>query len=89
MRALRLTLVTLAGCLAFSVAAQAKATYLIAAKKVDAGVKNCASCHTNGVKAKKGDPLTERGNWLVAQKAKKKAAEVDPAWLKDYPKKGQ
>jgi hypothetical protein len=27
----------------------------------------------------------ERGKWLVEQKAQKKAAEVDPAWLKDYP----
>jgi hypothetical protein len=27
----------------------------------------------------------ERGKWLVAEKAKRGAKEVDPAWLKDYP----
>jgi hypothetical protein len=27
----------------------------------------------------------ERGQWLIAEKAKRKAAEVDAAWLKDYP----
>ena len=26
-----------------------------------------------------------RGKWLIEQKEKHKAAEVDPAWLKDYP----
>jgi hypothetical protein len=29
----------------------------------------------------------ERGKWLVDQKAKRGAKEVDPAWLKDYPGK--
>ena len=27
----------------------------------------------------------ERGKWLLEQKAKHGAKEVDPAWLKDYP----
>ncbi|MBP1628909.1 MAG: hypothetical protein H6Q00_3384 [Holophagaceae bacterium] len=88
MRSLRFSLVALAGLLALSVTAQAKAPWTVKAKAVDSGVKNCDSCHTNGMKAKKGDPLTERGNWLVAEKGKKKAAEVDPAWLANYPKKG-
>ena len=27
----------------------------------------------------------DRGKWLVAEKAKRNAKEVDPAWLKEYP----
>ena len=28
--------------------------------------------------------LNDRGKWLAAEKDKRKAAEVDAAWLKDY-----
>jgi cytochrome c553 len=45
-------------------------------------IKNCASCHKDK-KASKND-LNEIGQWLVAQKEAKKAAECDMAWLKDY-----
>ena len=31
-----------------------------------------------------GEPMAERGKFLVDMKAKNKAAEVDLAWLKDY-----
>jgi len=88
MRSLRFSLITAAGLLALSMTAQAKAPWIAKGKEVDPGVKNCASCHEGG-KAKKGDPLTERGTWLMAEKGKRKAAEVDPTWLKDYPKKGK
>jgi hypothetical protein len=33
---------------------------------------------------KKGGDLSERGRFLVDSKTKKKAAEVDLAWLKEY-----
>ncbi len=46
-------------------------------------VKNCQSCHATE-KPKKGDALTDMGQFLMDQKAKHKAAEVDLAWLKDY-----
>jgi hypothetical protein len=29
--------------------------------------------------------LNDRGKWLMDEKAKKGASEVDPSWLKDYP----
>ncbi|MCL1908387.1 MAG: hypothetical protein FWG12_03345 [Holophagaceae bacterium] len=51
----------------------------------DAGVseiKNCASCHDS--KKPSSDNLNEVGKWLVAQKAIKKAADYDMAWLKEY-----
>jgi hypothetical protein len=46
-------------------------------------VKNCQSCHATA-KPKKGDALTPMGDFLMARKAERKAAEVDLAWLKDY-----
>ncbi len=29
--------------------------------------------------------FSDRGKWLVAEKDKRQAKEVDVAWLKDYP----
>jgi mono/diheme cytochrome c family protein len=46
-------------------------------------IENCASCHSSKT-PKKGEPMAERGKWLVEQKEKHKAEEVDLAWLKDY-----
>lgn len=46
-------------------------------------IENCLSCHVDKT-PKKGGALNERGKWLMAQKDKHKAAEVDLAWLKDY-----
>ncbi len=46
-------------------------------------VKNCQSCHATE-KPKKGDALTDMGQYLMDRKTKEKAAEVDLAWLKDY-----
>ena len=53
----------------------------------DAGVaaENCLYCHTEKMPKKDAVALGERGKWLVAEKAKRNAKEVDGAWLKDYP----
>ena len=40
------------------------------------------ACHVGT--PKKGGDMTERGKFLIKTKAEKKAAEVDPTWLKDY-----
>ncbi len=53
-------------------------------KSKDAGfadAKDCTYCHPT---AKATKELNERGKWLMDQKASRKAAEVDMAWLKDY-----
>lgn len=49
-------------------------------------IENCASCHVDKMPKKeaKGEPFNEVGKFLMAEKAKTKAAEVDLAWLKDY-----
>ena len=76
-------LLALATALALSVPVQAKPAFLKKAQELKlANVKSCASCHVGA--PKKDGNMTEMGKWLIAQKASRKAAEVDVAWLKDY-----
>jgi hypothetical protein len=42
-------------------------------------------CHNEKLPKKGAVSHNERGKWLIAQKEKKAAKEVDAAWLKDYP----
>ena len=44
-------------------------------------IQNCQSCH-----AAKPPALGELGKWLVAEKTKRKASQIDRAWIKDYKK---
>ncbi|MBL0212097.1 MAG: hypothetical protein IPQ13_14480 [Holophagaceae bacterium] len=87
MRRTQLALLAAAAILAVAGPADAKLPYVKKAK--DLGftyIQNCASCHVDKMPKKeaKGEPFGEVGKWLMAQKAKNKAAEVDVAWLKDY-----
>ena len=63
------------------------ATLDIQKKAKAAGFKaeNCLFCHVDKLPKKGASEGNERGKWLREQKDKKKVAEVDPAWLKDYP----
>jgi len=63
------------------------ATLDIQKKAKAAGFKadNCQYCHVDKLPKKGASTGNERGAWLRDQKEKKKATEVDPAWLKDYP----
>ncbi len=67
---------------------EAKLPWVKKAKPLDAGVTACISCHVN-VKPKKGEALNERGQWLIDEKARRTAEQIDLAWLKDFPKNGQ
>jgi cytochrome c553 len=49
-----------------------------------AGVTDCMSCHGEKMPKKGSMTLADRGKWLVAEKEKRGAKEVDVAWLKDY-----
>ena len=83
MRRSSLFLLAAAALVAVATPAQAKMPFVKKAQELGiASVKNCASCHVGA--PKKGGEMNERGKWLIAQKAAKKAAEVDVAWLKDY-----
>ena len=46
---------------------------------------NCQYCHVEKLPKKDAMTHNDRGKWLVAEKAKRNAKEVDPAWLKEYP----
>jgi hypothetical protein len=49
-----------------------------------AGVTDCLSCHGEKMPKKGAMTLNDRGKWLMAEKEKRGAKEVDVAWLKDY-----
>ena len=52
-------------------------------------VQNCQSCHVDKLPKKDSHKENERGQWLVDQKEKRKAKEIDIAWLKDYVEKAK
>ena len=45
------------------------------------GAKDCTFCHT---KAEGGEGWNERGNWLIAEKDKRKADSINVEWLSEY-----
>jgi mono/diheme cytochrome c family protein len=53
------------------------------------GIENCQACHVDKMPKKGAAKVNDRGQWLLDQKKKKNAKEIDVAWLKDYtePKK--
>jgi len=80
---MRIATLIAAAALIIAVPAQAKMPWVKKAQEAGfAEIKDCKACHVGA--AKKGGELTERGKFLVDMKAKKKAAEVDLAWLKEY-----
>ena len=55
------------------------------AKELGFPVENCTYCHNEKMPKKEAATYNDRGKWLQAEKEKRKAAEVDVAWLKEYP----
>jgi hypothetical protein len=55
------------------------------AKELGFPVENCLYCHNEKLPKKGAVTHNARGEWLIAEKGKRGAKEVDPAWLKDYP----
>jgi hypothetical protein len=55
------------------------------AKEAGFAVENCLYCHNEKLPKKGAVTNNDRGKWLVAEKEKRNAKEVDVAWLKDYP----
>ena len=71
---------------------EAGATMDIQKKAKAAGIEmqgGCLYCHNEKIPKKGAVTHNDRGKWLIAEKDKKKAKEIDVAWLKDYvePKK--
>ena len=50
------------------------------ARELNISDGNCLQCHGADIPA----ALNHRGEWLVAEKERRKADELDMAWLKDY-----
>src|SRR5262245_30553566 len=68
-------------------AGAAHATTPMQKKAKDAGiamVQNCQSCHVDKLPKKGASGLNDAGKWLVAEKEKRGAKEVDVLWLKEY-----
>ncbi len=55
------------------------------AKELGFPADNCLYCHAEKMPKKGEVTYSDRGKWLVDQKASRSAKEVDVAWLKDYP----
>ena len=80
---MRIATLIAAAALIFAIPAQAKMPWVKKAQELGhTEIKDCKACHVG--MAKKGGELNERGKFLEDMKTKKKAAEVDLAWLKEY-----
>jgi hypothetical protein len=73
------------GWVAFSGVSSATLPISKKAKELGYPVENCLYCHNEKLPKKGAATHNERGKWLIAEKQKRGVAEVDPAWLKDYP----
>jgi cytochrome c553 len=81
----RIAILIAASALVLAIPAQAKMPFVKKAKELGfAEITSCKSCHVDAMPKKGASAPNERGKYLVATKAAKKAAEVDLNWLKDY-----
>src|SRR5262245_33193155 len=86
----RMTRKAIATALALAVslagAAVVSATVPMQKKAKDLGLpaQSCLYCHGEKLPKKGAVTYNDRGKWLQAEKDKRKAKDVDVAWLKDY-----
>jgi len=57
------------------------------AKELGLDAASCLYCHGEKLPKKDAQTLNERGKWLVAEKDRRKAKEIDISWLKEYVEK--
>jgi hypothetical protein len=76
---LSIAIVVIAGVVGSSFSAKAYPMFLRQAQKF--GAKNCLFCHKQPTG---GEGWNERGQWLIAEKERRKADAVDIEWLADY-----
>ena len=68
--------------------AAATSQLLMDARKQGMPAQNCQYCHVSNAPSKnsfKPDDLNDRGKWLILEKDKQKAKDINADWLKDYP----
>ncbi len=83
--ALAVVILAWSGWVALSVPSAATMPMQKKAKELGFPAENCLYCHAEKLPKKGAATYNERGQWLVDQKASRKAKDVDVAWLKDYP----
>src|SRR5262249_10141354 len=76
---LSIAIVVIAGVVGSSFSTHAYPPFLRKAQKF--GAKNCLFCHKE---PEGGEGWNERGQWLIAEKKRRKADAVDIEWLADY-----
>jgi hypothetical protein len=82
---MRIATLVIAFAAMLAIPAQAKAPFLKKAQELGyAEAKTCQYCHVDKMPKKGASEGNERGKFLIATKAAKKASEVDLNWLKDY-----
>jgi len=59
------------------------------AKELGYPAQNCLYCHGEKLPKKGAVTQNARGQWLVGEKVKRKAKELDVSWLKDYDEKAE
>ena len=74
-----------AACMLFTGTSSATLPMQKKAKQLGLPADNCLYCHNEKLPKKGAVSHNERGKWLLAQKASRKAKAVDVAWLKEYP----
>ena len=74
-----------AGWIALTAVSRATLPMQKKAKELGFDATNCQYCHVEKLPKKGAVTHNDRGKWLIAEKAKRGAKEVDPAWLKEYP----
>jgi hypothetical protein len=57
------------------------------AKELGFTATSCQYCHVDKLPKKGAAAFNDRGKWLHDEKDKRKAKEIDVAWLKDYVEK--
>ena len=73
------------GWMAFSGTSTATLDMQKAAKAAGFKAENCQYCHVEKMPKKESHESNDRGKWLIAEKDKRKAKDIDVNWLKDYP----
>ena len=76
---LSIAIVVIAGMVGSSFSTRAYPAFL--RKAVKFGAKNCLYCHKESAG---GEGWNERGQWLIAEKERRKADDIDVEWLADY-----
>lgn len=78
---IKMTLAVAAAAIVLGSAMTTRAYPPFLKKAAKFGAKDCLYCHKQ---PEGGEGWNDRGNWLIAEKDKRKADVIDVEWLADY-----